>query len=497
MKISYLLECYDVVFRQTIFPISNANNTIFEELNGNEKDSYRIFEIEIDRNKTKNKLKLCQSTHSLHPDVQELELKSIFHFIEFVDFIPELKSIIPFTGENIFIAKHLEFANKFYVYEKCSINEIPFKERNLFYIHQVLKKENLNIKRAIKEQVFRHKTNLKIEHFIHKTQLALETQLHLLIKHIAPKTKKELYEYSGKFDKSDCLKCQFFHLEKLLIFLEREYAEYLNVKLMVPYRTVLIDEVEIVSKVTYVRNSLLSMVIEPELLQIIFEPILKLSNLLAHEKISYYQYNYSKNYLVEISKFIYENPNGITPLEWCNWLIAMRVNMFSFFDYLTSNLKKEFINCDSDIDKLELMFHYLKLYNQSKNKHGISYQENLPEIEFQLYNWLEEEIEFLSRKKELTQKIEIRSNSNPNKNKIHINLSVAQLAYIIHVFIKMGFIKNNNLKEVLQVATELFKTDMTESISFDSLRSKFYNVETSTSEAVIEKIEKLLNFTKL
>lgn len=497
MKISYLLECYDVVFRQTISPITNSNKTVFEELSINEKHSYRIFEIEIDKNKSNDNLKIRQTIHSLHPAVQELELKSIFHFNEFVEYIPVLNSIIEFTGGNIFIAKHLECSNKFYVYEKCSINEIPLIQLNLLYTHQFLKNENLNIKRAIKEQVFKYKSNVKIEHFIHKIQLALESQLHLLIKHIEPKTKKELYEYSNNFNKIDCLKCQFSHLEKLLIFLEREYIEYLNDKSMVPYRTVLIDEVEIASKVEYIRNSLLSMVIEKELLRIIFEPLLNLSNLRVHEKISYYQYNYSKKYVIAIAQFIYENPNGITQLEWCNWLIEMQVNMFKFFDYMTSILKKEFINCDTEIEKLELMFQYLKFYNKSKNKRGVSYKENLPEIKFQIYNWLEEEIEFLSRKKELTKKIEIRNENNGNQNKIHLDLSVAQLAYALNLMIKTGFIKNNNLKEVLQVATELFKTDMTETISFDSLRSKFYNVETSTTEAVKVKIENLLNFSKL
>jgi hypothetical protein len=497
MKISYLFECYDVVFRQTISPITDSIKPIFEELNINEKNSYRIFEIEINKNNANANLRVCQTFHSLHPKVQELELKSIFHFNEFVEYIPVLKSIIEFTGETIFFAKHLECQNKFYVYEKCTISEIPAIERNLLYTHHLLRNENLNIKRAIKEQVFKYKSNEKIEHFIHKIQLALECQLHLVIKHIEPKTKKELYEYSNNFDKVDCLKCQFSHLERLLIFLEREYIDYLNNKSMVPYRTVLIDEVEIGSKVAFVRNSLLSMVIEKGLLQIIFEPLLNLTNLHAHEKISYYQYNYSKKYVIDIEKFISENPNGISQLDWCNWLIEMQVNTFNFFDYITSILKNEFATCDTEIEKLELMFHYLKFYNQSKNKLGVSYKENLPEIKFQIYTWLEEEIEFLSRKRELTKKIENRDKSNGNHNKIHLNLSVAQLAYAINLMVKIGVIKNTNLKEVLQTVTEIFKTDMTETISFDSLRSKYYNVETATSESVKVKIENLLNFAKL
>ncbi|WP_348800399.1 hypothetical protein [Flavobacterium adhaerens] len=497
MKISYLLECYDVVFRQTISPIAESNKTIIEELSHNEKNSFRIYEIEFGKNKNNGGLKICQKIYSLHPKVQDLELKSILHFSEFVEYIPALKTIIKFTGEHIFIAKHPESPNKFYVYEKCTISEIPLLEHYLLYTHQFLKKENLNIKRAIKEQVFKYKSNVKIEHFIHKIQLALESQLQLLIKHIEPRTKKEIYEYSNKFDKIDCLKCQFSHLERLLIFLEREYADYLNNKSMVPYRTVIIDEVEIASNSEYAINSLLSMVIEKELLQIIFEPLLNLSNLHDHEKISYYQYNYSKKYINDIAQFIYENPNGITQREWCNWLIEMEVNMFAFFDYITSILKKEFNNCETEMERLELMFHYLKFYNHSKNKPGISYQENLPEIKFQIYTWLEEEIDFLSRKRELAKSMEHHNDSTRNQNKIHLNLSVAQLGYTLSLMVKSGLIKNHSIKDLLQVATSIFKTDATETISLDSLRNKFYEVETSTAEAVKEKLEKILNFTQL
>jgi hypothetical protein len=67
---------------------------------------------------------------------------------------------------------------------------------------------------------------------------------------------------------------------------------------------------------------------------------------------------------------------------------------------------------------------------------------------------------------------------------------------MVDLMIKAGWIKNNNRKEVFQVIAAAIKTDMTENISVDSLRSKSYNAETSTVEAVIEKLEQLLEFSK-
>lgn len=495
MKIAYLLESYDVVFRQTMTS-SISKETIFEVLKPLENSSFRVFEIEIQNDNVEKSIKLNKTIHSSHPEIQPLELKSILHFEEYLDYIPKLKAIIKFTGKTIYIAKHINNSNIFYVCEKCDINEIPARERNLLYTNEVLKNGNLTIKRAIKEKVFKCRSNVKIQHFIQKTQQALECQLHQLIKVIAPKNKKELYDYSSNYNKIDSYKCQFYHLEKLLIFLESEYAEYLDDKLMVPYRTILNDEVELTEKMQWVRNSLLSMVMDKELLQLLFDPIIKLNNLHLKDKISYYRYNYSKNYVLELANCLATYSTDFTQLDWCNWLMMMRVNTFQCFDFITAQLKKEFLNCVSEIEKLDLLFEYLKIYNQFKTTQVASYQENLPDIQFQVYTWLEEEIEFLSRKKELTQLIENRTELIGNNNKIHLDFSVSQLACIVDLMMKAGIIKNTNRKEVLQIIAEVVKTDMTESISVDSLRSKCYNIETSTSEAVAKKIELMLELAK-
>ncbi len=89
-----------------------------------------------------------------------------------------------------------------------------------------------------------------------------------------------------------------------------------------------------------------------------------------------------------------------------------------------------------------------------------------------------------------------KRNLSGNNNKIHLDFSVSQLACIVDLMMKAGIIKNTNRKEVLQIIAEVVKTDMTKSISVDSLRSKCYNIETSTSEAVAKKIELMLELAK-
>ncbi|WP_024980108.1 hypothetical protein [Flavobacterium succinicans] len=496
MKVSYILDRYDVIFQQTISPTIFSNKTIAEELTSNEQKSYRIFEIEIHPIKKGNNLSVCKKTHSLLPQVEVGELKSIIYYNEYLEYIPELKSIIDLTGEPIFIAKNKYCHNKFFVYEKCSITEIPLNEQELIYTNLILQHENVAIIRAIKQQVFNSKSNVKIKHFIHKMQSALEAHLHVVLKHIDPKSKTELYQYSTAYDKIDCLKCQFYHLEKLLIFLEREYAAFLNDKSMVPYRTVLSDEVAIAAKLDCVKNSILAMVIDKELLQIIYKPLLVLSELQVQEKISHQQYKYSKNYLNKIFKFIKANPREISTIDWCHWLKEMNYNSFEFLDFFSGILKTECNNCATLVEALDLMFFHLKEFNQSKSKTTLPYNQKLPSIENQVIGWIEEEIIYLNRKKSITKEIVVPKEVEDDNEKLQLGISVPQLAFMIRIMIEAGTIRNTSTKEVIRIFSKICKTEKAENISYDSLRAKYYNIENSASEAVQKRIEKHLELSK-
>ncbi|MFC6876913.1 hypothetical protein ACFQZF_10415 [Flavobacterium myungsuense] len=496
MKIAYLLECYDVRLRQVASPHTVSNKYILDDLSKNESNSYRIYSVTIKKWEGKETLNISKPKHSFHPKVLRLELKSLFQFNEFENYIPILKNHIEFTGESIFFAADPERLNTFFVYEKCAISELPPKERFFLYCHQSLNLENQNIKLAIKEKVFKFKSKLKIEHYIHKNQLTIEYQLNKLIKQINPETNNELYEFLDKYDNSDCLKSIYRNLENLLVFIEKEYHDFLNVNIMVPWRTVLMNEYEIKPKLDFVRDSLLSMEIDQELLKIIFDPVLIVSTINIQKQITYYQFNYAVEYISELAQLLIENPNETRESEIFDWLLDLNINSFRNFDYITSKLQFELNTCESDYERLELLYKKLKKFNQHRSKIKKSFNEKLPEIKVQICNWLEEEIEFINRKRNL----EDQHTGNPKEiktnNKILLGLSVAQISYFVNILMQTGIIKHSNQREVFRMIADNFKTNVTDNISVDSLSSKFFNVETSTKNRIKEKIIELLNLTK-
>lgn len=496
MEMSYLLKCYDTIIRQI-----NSSNPVNYKVGldyflKNETDSYRIYKVKAITKNGNDEIHVSKPIHSYHPSAPNLELKSLFHFQQFENFIPLLKSHINFSGDAFYFAVDPSCDTIFYVYEKCRVTELKSREIFFLYCNKFLYQENQNIKLAINEKVFKLKSELKIEHYIHKNQLAIESQLNKLIKLIDPEINNDLYEYSDEYDKKDCLKIIYANLEKLLVFIDREYNSYLNGNIMVPHRQVLMSEYTIKPKLDYVRDSLISLELNQEILKIAFEPIIQLSTISIQNQITYYQFNYALKYISILSELLREVVNDVDDITLCKWLIELNMNSFCFFDYKTNLIQAELNSTDCEDERMEILFKKLKKFNQHRFLIKKAFNENLPKIKEQICSWIEEEIDFINRKRNLKDIKKLEVITEEINNKIEFGLSVAQISYFINILMQVGVINHTNQRVVFRMIATNFKTKVTDTISVDSLSSKFYNVEDSTKAAVREKIIELLNLSK-
>jgi hypothetical protein len=174
----------------------------------------------------------------------------------------------------------------------------------------------------------------------------------------------------------------------------------------------------------------------------------------------------------------------------------IKVNKTLTVVYFNNLILNELNRCETDVVSLELLYKQLKKFNQHRSRIKKSFLPKLPEIKVQICNWLEEEIEFFNRKRNLVESNKEIIKPIEAKNKILIGLSVAQLGYFVNILMQTGIIKHSNQRDVFRMIADNFKTNGTDNISIDSLSSKFYNVETSTKNVIKDKIIELLNLTK-
>jgi hypothetical protein len=209
--------------------------------------------------------------------------------------------------------------------------------------------------------------------------------------------------------------------------------------------------------------------------------------------VSYQTINYYDVLLKEIEKVCF-CPKPYTKCLKIE-LICINYNSFRFFAYLTDEIKKDLKSVNSHSCQVELLSKYLKRYNQIHEYPDLVLHPKQKSIKEQISVWIIEEIEHLERFHIHKHINEPQINKQDITNfKFQTDLSVAQLGYFIKVLMEIGIIKNPNQREVIRFCASQVKTKLTETISPESLRTRFYNIEESTREAVKEYVIKMLNY---
>lgn len=369
--------------------------------------------------------------------------------------------------------------------------DVGKKGEHTFY-YDLLKKESIKIQLSIKNAVFRFKSNTKIEHYIHKQQLALENLMALVVKEIAPLSTEDLYVISTNCTQIDSLKIIYRKLEKLQRFIETEYFNYLNKDFRMPYRSLLEREKEIRPKAMAIKERLASTALSDELSKIILEPL----DLNLRTDITYNQFNYYSEFIAELHQLLNVQNVSVSEENITSFLIELNYNSKSFFDLQLRKIVSDLDNILTDKGKIDYLLRKIKTYNQIIYICSATYNPKLTSHKEQIINWLETEITYLKKSHALENPNPIVVPTAENKIKIRSGFSVAQLGYFFYLLQKTGIISHKNKRDIFRLIAENFTTAQTNNISPTSVSAKYYNVETSTKEAVKSKIIDLLNKVK-
>jgi len=204
-------------------------------------------------------------------------------------------------------------------------------------------------------------------------------------------------------------------------------------------------------------------------------------------EITYGLMSYLNEFVQEIELIRDCNKEHSFSITLNNVLIAYNFNPFPVVHYLITVIIVEVSKIDSAKDKIERLNHWLKKINQVPVKPTYAFDSKHETVHHFLGNWVDEEIRFYEKSLLLfsgfSYPIGIPGVINIGY-KIETELSVTQIACMVRLFKECGIIKNNNLRELLNFLAEHTQSKRRESISAESLRLKYYNVEESTREEV-------------
>lgn len=168
-----------------------------------------------------------------------------------------------------------------------------------------------------------------------------------------------------------------------------------------------------------------------------------------------------------------------------NELLRLNFNSDEFLDYYTRNISNSLAKLDSDRERFESLAWHFKNISQIQNSGSSPFDKQRPSIKQSVSEWIIEEMNFIEAKFRLNPIANARS-SEPALGdfKLTLDLSVAQLALLIKSFVETGVIQNKNISELIRFLSRFAVTKKSGSVSQESLRIKYYNVETGTKESI-------------
>jgi hypothetical protein len=311
------------------------------------------------------------------------------------------------------------------------------------------------------------------------------------------KEQNNIYLPSVNFSNTDILNLTFISLEELIRFVEKNYLNYIDKNIQIPYRSSLLKIYNIDEKLNLVKSVLLNSDINQKLLQIIYIPFLKLSVLKIEERMTYKDLIYLNVYLQAFYDEIKENDNTINEVQVNELLYRINYNSFEIQFYKIALIKIEVDAIESISDKIDYLYHSLKIVNQRRSKVNIAFDSSLMSLKDQLTGWLEEEINYLSKKTQLqTKQPSINLFSENDKLKLESGLTVAQLACFFKLQSDVGIISHKVQQDIFKHLADSYQTTNVSDISQGSIKNKFYNFDSSTIEMMKQKIIEMLNLIK-
>ncbi len=211
--------------------------------------------------------------------------------------------------------------------------------------------------------------------------------------------------------------------------------------------------------------------------------------------------SYLNEFVQEIDLIRDSNKEHSFSISLNDVLIAFNFNTLPVVHYLINVIIEDVNKIDSAKDKIERLNHWLKKINQVPIKPAYAFDSNHEAVHIFLGNWVQEEIRFYEKSLLLFSGFGY-STGIPGVTytgyKIETELSVTQIACMVRLFTECGIIKNNNVRELLNFLAEHTRSKKRESISAESLRLKYYNIEESTRgevRKIIFQFLKKINLT--
>jgi hypothetical protein len=374
------------------------------------------------------------------------------------------------------------------------VNQMNLSHSRVFINEDILKEwlytsqiEACKIKEVITDEVFRLLEYKDIKQFISMHHSKLIYLSDMLLFNIEQNSNQKVVIPENLVSVQKAI---FFVIDDLLHFIWKYYSEYCNKDQKIPekYKIFIVRDFSM-----KLENIDLNGENHPSiLLNIALMPIKKVieNNRI---NITFRTTYYLREMLNEIIQCISDPKKDKEEGRLINRLIFINYNSIHFINYLVSYFRRELDQINNVTEKIEKLTWYLKTLNQILVKPNCIFNSKQPEIKEFLIQWILEEISYLEKKLQLAGIPETEQQIIEQNFKIVTELSVPQAACLIRLFVEAGVFKNKNKTDLIKFYAMYTQSKRKENITFQSFRTKYYNIEESSKQEIKALIIHLLN----
>lgn len=361
-----------------------------------------------------------------------------------------------------------------------------------------IEKEATRIKNTFIEVAFGYQCERQIERYMQLHQRDLIRITDGLLSYLTNDEARRIRDQDKNLTLTNLYKNVYRYLEGLLTYLERHFSRFFDVEATIPnaYRIMAIRDFR--ERFLHLENALRSRRLSSQLIKIVLLPVkafLTSGEVENNRNISFMQLMYLKIMLNELENPVFSDGESNDPeVELMYSMIYINFNSYKFFAWCTECIKSEYQQKETLSDQIDNLAWCSKILNQTQQKPSVAYKPERDSLKMALIAWIDEEISFLEKRHQLTLNMPMNKVEGLTNNfKLSTSLSVAQLAYFIRILLEEKILINRNQREVLKFIAQYTRTKKAENVSAESLRTRYYNVDTSTKEAVKEITIRLLN----
>lgn len=364
-----------------------------------------------------------------------------------------------------------------------SESKTDYKKSFLAGFDEQLRLEVERVKNKLVHEVFTFEDERHLERYIQFHQTALIGLLDKLNGLSRPKD-----------GKADLFLLVYKHVDLLLRFVERHFAKYFDQDAKAPEGYLALAQKEANESIELLSKSFTDRHADEKLVFLMLQVLQNIADSKSDRGITFKQVMYAKEMRKELFRLVERKPAGDLNEDLRQIMYYLNYNSVKVVTYHAHYISSVVEAAETRSEKIEKLSWVLKNISQAQVKPEIKYNPQAPSLKDQLTEFISVELEYQEKLQRLNAAPGQRPDAPLSGFKLKFEASLAQLAFLIRVFLETKLISNNNLTHILQFLAAFAITKRSENISFTSFRTKFYNVETGTKQSVRGMLTTMIHY---